>query len=479
MKNGPYLSRTWSGEVCYHVGDEEGVSLLPKGQRMLVSKASRSNTREDVALNREANSESSLSLSKQSSDDAKGWSNKLSASYGSLQRKPGLSMPRRRRPRKSNNILDAMIKSERFAAPSNRRYMLPHYDEDDDLTRRPSKSGPNTAPAKVVEFRNGVLLFDDELPDFEAYVRTRTDASSILWIHVEGPPQSALRVLAENFNVHPLAQEDVYNTPQRPKLDQYDNMLFVITHSPELLDEEGGGFELSLNQVSIFVLRPWNILVTFHERQNSTKENWVQRVVDRVRNNIEDVLGKDISHLLYAVLDSVTDRYFPLLEFYGDRMEELEGALIDDPDPELIKGITRLKRDLLLVRRTVWPMRECTSRLMVQPDDLVKKATKMYLRDLQDHLVQVVDILETYRDVSMGLLDLYLSATNNKMQEVMKTLTIISTIFIPLTFITGVYGMNFEYMPELSWPFSYLVFWIIVILIISSQLYYFHRLGWT
>eukprot|EP00188_Purpureofilum_apyrenoidigerum_P001988 Plantae.Rhodophyta-Purpureofilum_apyrenoidigerum.ctg21674.p1 GENE.Plantae.Rhodophyta-Purpureofilum_apyrenoidigerum.ctg21674~~Plantae.Rhodophyta-Purpureofilum_apyrenoidigerum.ctg21674.p1 ORF type:complete len:479 (+),score=95.46 Plantae.Rhodophyta-Purpureofilum_apyrenoidigerum.ctg21674:216-1652(+) len=478
MKDASCLSRTWSGEVRYHIGDE-GALLLPKGQQILVSKAGRSRAVDDVALHREGYSESSLSLRMQGSDDAKGWSDKLSSSYGSLQAKTGLSIPRRRRPRKSNNILDAMIKSEQFAASSNRRYMLPHYDEDEDMKQQQTRVGPDPAAARVVEYRSGLLLFDEAVADFGAYVRTRTSNESTLWIHVEGSPQSALRFLGENFNMHPLAQEDVYNTPQRPKLDQYDDMLLVITHSPELLEENGEGYELALNQVSILVLRPWNILVTFNERNSSIKENWVQRVLERIRNNIEDVLGKDMSHLLYAVLDSVTDRYFPLLEFYGDRMEELEGALIDDPDPELIKGITRLKRDLLLIRRTVWPMRECTSRLMVQPDDLVKKATKMYLRDLQDHLVQVVDILETYRDVSMSLLDLYLSATNNKMQEVMKTLTIISTIFIPLTFITGVYGMNFEYMPELSWPFSYLVFWIIVVLIISSQLYYFHRLGWT
>ncbi|KAJ8907358.1 hypothetical protein NDN08_007472 [Rhodosorus marinus] len=468
------LAKSWAGDVSYMIEtDDEGAHMLPRGQRQLVSREKRSSV-----LERDTTAERSRSNNmhrKDSSLEAVVVQD-TSESYGAINRTKLTHFSARKRGHRSNSILDGMIKSEKYEESSRKRYMVPRMEEDDEDTSPVSMSPATT---RIIEYEDGELVFDNYVSNFGQYLETRGDLESIIWLHVEGPPEHALAILADKYKIHPLAQEDVCTTPQRPKLDQYDEMLFIITHSPELLEQDPGSFEFGLNQVSVFALYRHNLLVTFHEHRNENRGNWVQRVEERVRNNTEEVRGKDLSHLLYAVIDSVTDRYFPLLEFYGDRMEELESALVDDPDPELIKGITRLKRDLLLVRRTVWPMRECTSRLMVLSDDIIRKATKMYLRDLQDHLVQVVDILETYRDVSMSLLDLYLSATNNKMQEVMKTLTIISTIFIPLTFITGVYGMNFEYMPELSWPFSYLIFWIFVIAIIMSQLYYFHRLGWT
>eukprot|EP00871_Galdieria_phlegrea_P002829 jgi/Galph1/3547/GphlegSOOS_G2232.1 len=427
-------------------------------------------------------------------------SSELSAKVASVRGIKGSRRSHRR------DALRAMIEAENKWQPAVKRYMVPHAETI--ISKPPSSPtfSSSSVPCQEVpkldnnhhesnvdalrnegNFGTKKTIFESEVPvaayiceynqtkfreeyveDLAAYFnKCEEEVGVIRWIHIDSEcyPQPALALLDSKYRLHPLAIEDVCYTPQRPKIDRYDWMLFIVAHYPQLKDEPGG-LELSLNQVSIFFLKPSNVVITVEEPSPSgTRGRWSHVVRERLTFSTDDIRNRDLSFLVYSVLDALIDSYFPILEFYGERIEELEGkelivsiaALMDEPNPDLIKGINRLKRDMFTMRRNTWPLRDMFSRLISLPE--VGSTTKMYLRDCFDHIIQIIDILEVYRDSSMGLIDIYLSGANNKMQEVMKTLTIISTIFIPLTFITGVYGMNFSFMPELQYDYGYLFFW--------------------
>jgi magnesium transporter len=290
----------------------------------------------------------------------------------------------------------------------------------------------------------------------------------VLWINVDGLGDAeAIRKIGEIFGIHPLALEDVIHAQQRPKVEPYENYLFIIMQM--LLT----GDVLDMEQLSLFLGK--NFVLTFQERPGG---DCFPLVRDRIRRNHARIRGAGADHLAYALVDAVVDYYFPLLERYGERLETVEDEVVARPSGRTVANIHRVKRDLLMLRRTAWPMREAINSLVRDESPFIARETRTYLRDCYDHAVRIIDILETDRETAFGLLETYLSATSNRMNEVIKVLTVITTIFMPLTFIAGIYGMNFMHMPELSRPWGYPAVLASMAAIGLGMLFYFRRKGW-
>jgi magnesium transporter len=306
-----------------------------------------------------------------------------------------------------------------------------------------------------------------EVKDLHA-IRDRLDRFPVTWVNVDGlGDASAIEKLGEIFGLHHLALEDVVNTPQRPKVDPYPDHRFVVVQMPQ------PGDRLDLEQLSLF-LGP-KFLLTFQERAGGDCLNPVR---ERLRQGRARIRSGGPDYLAYAVLDAVVDAYFPLLEELGDQLEVLETKIIDRPDRDAIAKLHQVKRDLLAFRRAIWPLREVIGTLSREETPLIAESTRLYLRDCQDHTIQLVEVIETLRDTSSGLIDLYLSSVSNRLNEVMKFLTIVGTIFMPLTFIAGVYGMNFQFMPEIPHPYGYPAVLVLMALIGAMMLLYFRRKKW-
>ena len=313
-----------------------------------------------------------------------------------------------------------------------------------------------------------------EVRDFDVFIESRRpDWVTVRWINVDGLTDPiVIRALAIKYGLHPLAIEDLMVPNQRPKLDAYaaeggrPPHLFLIVRMVQRLEEK-----LVSEQISIFASA--NTVVTFQE---SPGDIW-----DPIRQRIQKPASRmrelDASYLLYALLDAIVDYCFPVLEYYGDRLEELENLVLDRPGRETLHEIHQVKRELLLLRRAVWPMREVINGLLREPHECILETTRMYLRDVYDHAIQIMDIIETYREVSTSLTETYMSSMSNRMSEVMKVLTIIGTIFIPLTFLAGVYGMNMP-IPENQWSGSYWIFWAVCLGLSGIMLYWFRKRGW-
>jgi magnesium transporter len=301
------------------------------------------------------------------------------------------------------------------------------------------------------------------------------DTPTVTWINVEGLHDvELLQKLGRHFGFHPLALEDVLNCGQRPKIEDYGDYHFMVMKSlSRKKKEEEGTAELGIEQISFFLAG--NYVITLQEEPGDSFE----AVRERIRHGATGQMrrmGPD--YLLYALVDALIDEFFPVLESYGERVEELEDEVILRPEPAVLNEIHRIKRELLLLRRTAWPEREVINALQREEAHLIKAETRVFLRDCYDHTIQVIDMIETYRDLASGLLEVYLSSTSNRLNEVMKVLTIISTIFIPLNFIAGVYGMNFHRMPELSWAFGYPMALGLMAVTAGSLVVYFRRKGW-
>ncbi len=313
----------------------------------------------------------------------------------------------------------------------------------------------------------------DQLGDFLA--RHRPEWSAVRWINVEGLGDlDAIRALATKYNLHPLALEDVLHVSQRPKIEAYGGpdtemqaRLFIVARA--LFLEEG---RLQHHQVSIFLGH--KTVLTLLESRGDLWDS----ICLRLKSKGSRLRGNDASFLAYSLLDAIVDRCFPLLEYFGDQAEALESRILDGAPRGTINEIHQYKRDLLLLRWAVWPMREVVSFLQREAHECVSDTTRVYLRDLYDHIIQIMDIIETYREVASDLTETYMSAISNRMNEVMKVLTMIGTIFIPLTFLAGVYGMNFQYFPELSQPWAYPVFWMICIVVAAVMVFIFRRRSW-
>lgn len=293
---------------------------------------------------------------------------------------------------------------------------------------------------------------------------------NVVWVDVEGVHDIELiRALGEKHSFHPLVLEDIVNTAQRPKIEDYGDYLFIVLRMLHPTDE--GGF--NSEQLSI-ILGP-DYLFTFQEGIEGDPFDSVRK---RILNGKGKIRGMGADYLAYALIDAVVDGYFTVLEEFGERIVDIEEELARTPDQRSLHQINGIKKEIIYLRKSVWPLREAISFLERGDSHLLNDATRLYFRDVYDHTVQVIDSVETYRDLLSGMLDLYLSSISNRTNEVMKFLTVIGTIFMPLTFLVGVYGMNFKYFPELEWHNGYFVLWGIMITLSLLMIAYFKKKRW-
>ena len=309
--------------------------------------------------------------------------------------------------------------------------------------------------------------------DCAPYLETK----SVSWVEVMGlGSEDILQRLGRVFNLHPLVLEDVVNVPQRPKVEDFEEQLVVITRMV-MPNERADGFYSE--QVS-FVLGKYYLLTV----QEEPERDCFEQVRARIRSNKGSIRKHGADYLAYTLIDAIIDGFFPVLEDYGERLEELEDEVVVNPTRQTLEKIYRVKRELLTLRRAIWPQRDAVNCLIRDGNALISDEVRVYLRDCYDHAVQVLDMVETYRELAAGLMDIYLSSVGNKMNEIMKLLTVISSIFIPLTFIAGVYGMNFDpeksplNMPELDWYWGYPACWALMIAIASGLVFFFWKRGW-
>lgn len=301
------------------------------------------------------------------------------------------------------------------------------------------------------------------------------DSESVTWIHLQGPVQAeTIKHIGHIFELHPLTLEDVLNKGQRPKVEEYDDLLFVIMSMPININ----GTTI-IEQVSVFLGQ--NTIISFHAGDHDPFEP----LRNRLRKKSGRIRSVKADYLLYCILDLVIDQGFPVLETLGENIETIEEELLSSVAKKATLGeIHHIRRQLLLLRRNLWPQREVLNNLLRGENALIEKGTSLYLRDCYDHTIQILDLIENYREMAASLIDIYLSSTSHRLNEIMRVLTIIATIFIPLTFVVGVYGMNFSHpdspwaMPELHWYYGYPIVWGVMVAIVAGMLIYFKRKDW-
>jgi magnesium transporter len=327
---------------------------------------------------------------------------------------------------------------------------------------------PDAAPPsiRVIAYSrdNAVDVRIDDPRDITKYLH----AHPVTWVNVDGLGDPAvIKTIGEIFDIHRLALEDVAHVRQRPKLDEYPQHLYIVARMLERVEGR-----LATDQLSMFLGKDY--VLTFQERLGDCFDEIRQRI--GAGTGLLRSAGPDL--LAYAILDAVVDDYYPMLEADGDALEELEDELLGDPSPTRAVAVHEIKRDLLVLRRAVWPLREALSAMHRGVSPLITAETRIYLRDCYDHTVQLIDLIEVYRDLATSLTELYMTSISHRMNEIMKVLTIISTIFIPLSFIASVYGMNFTHMPEIPWRFGYPFALGLMGLTALGMLTYFWRKGW-
>ncbi len=354
--------------------------------------------------------------------------------------------------------------------------------------RTPPGASPGTLTVAPESVQPQIQVFTYSA---ERFVETRhaalTDLATpvpdpaVRWINVDGLGDiPTLQHIGRTFGLHPLALEDTVNLHQRPKVEAYDGYLFIVLRMPVSMPLEPGtpSDRLETEQVTMALGR--DFVLTFQERPGDSFDP----VRHRLRSTGGQIRQRGPDYLVYALIDAAIDAFFPILETYGEQVEELEDDVVAQPGNRQIARIHELKRNLLTARRTLWPLRDMVNALLREDSPLIDRQTLIYLRDCHDHAIQLIDMIETYREICSGLIDLHLSSVSNRMNEVMKVLTIIATIFIPLTFIAGVYGMNFDpeagplAMPELGWRHGYPVILLVMALIAVGLLIWFWFKGW-
>ena len=322
-------------------------------------------------------------------------------------------------------------------------------------------------PPRIHTIRYDAGTIEESDPHTAEECFALVNPGTVTWIDVQGLSDlDLLKALGEKFKLHPLALEDVVSFGQRPKADDYDTHLFMIARMPET------GEMITTDQTSLFLGA--NFLITFQEHYGDC----LGAVRDRLRKGKGLMRRSGADYLAYAILDAIVDGFFPVLEAFGEKIETLEAEVVERPTRGSLEQIHDAKRNLLTLRRAIFPLRDAINSLMRGESELVTGVTRTYLRDCYDHAVQILDMVETYRELAAGLMDIYISSLSQKLNEVMKVLTIIATIFIPLTFVAGVYGMNFQFMPELRWRFGYPIIMVAMGLIALMMLWYFVRKGW-
>ena len=330
-------------------------------------------------------------------------------------------------------------------------------------------NGENTdAQVKItlIEF-NETEFLEEEFFDFNQCLRHMKD-NQVKWINVEGVHDTELvGSIARTYNIHPLTQEDIVHVDQRPKYEEYDNYLLTIMKM--IMYKE----EVYAEQLSIILLK--DTVISFQEPGGGDAFDVIRTRLRQCKGRVRK-LGAD--YLFYALMDAVVDYYFTVIEKIGDKIEKIEEEIINDPQRESLIQLYQLKREVIFLRKQVWPVRDMISNLLRSESEFITANTLLFFRDLQDHSTRIIDTVETYRDLLSGIMDIYLSTNSNKMNEVMKVLTIMSSIFIPVTFIAGVYGMNFEFMPELKSPYGYAITWIVMLSVMGGMIYYFKKKKW-
>jgi magnesium transporter len=300
------------------------------------------------------------------------------------------------------------------------------------------------------------------------------DPTNVTWIDVQGfGDRSLMRQVGSMFNLHPLLMEDVVNVPQRPKAEPYGDQLLIVVRMVRLSDDDPDQIaSVDMEQVSMVLSKHY--LITFQEKYGD--------VLDPVRKRIRSGKGmirrSGSDYLTYAIADTIIDGYYPVLESIGDRLESLEADVIYDPTPTVLADLNTMKNQLINLRRGIWPQREAINSLVRGDHNLIRPEVGVYLRDTYDHCIQTSEVTEMYREMVTGLMNTYLSAIANRTNEVMKVLTIMASIFIPLTFLAGIYGMNFKHMPELDFQYSYPMLWGVMGVTAAGMLLYFYRIGW-
>jgi len=291
----------------------------------------------------------------------------------------------------------------------------------------------------------------------------------VTWINVDGLGNpKRIEELGKCFTIHPLILEDIFNTSQRPKMEDQDQYIYLTL---KMLTYPDDVKEIKIEHISMVLGH--NFLISFQEDIGDLFDPVRERI--RKEGRIRK-LGPD--YLAYALIDVVVDNYFVVMEKLEEQVEGLEEELVASPTPDSLQKISRLKRDMIFLRKSVWPLREMINALEQSESVLIKEPTRIYLRDVYNHTIQVIDTLETFRDLVSGMIDIYLSGLSYKMNEIMKVLTLIATIFIPLTFVVGLYGMNFKYMPEIEWEYGYYSVLVVMAVMVAGMLTYYRKKKW-
>jgi magnesium transporter len=296
------------------------------------------------------------------------------------------------------------------------------------------------------------------------------DLPTVTWINIDGLHEiDIIEKVGRHFNIHPLVLEDIVNTGQRPKTEEFEDFIFVVL---KMLHYNENSEKISSEQFSLVLGS--NFLITFQEIQGDV----FRTVRERIHKSKTRIRKAGCDYLAYALIDAIVDHYFVILEALGNKIEDLETQLLDDPTRDTLEIIHEMKREMIYLRKQIWPIREIINGLVKSESSLIQEQMHIYFRDVYDHTIQIIDTIESYRDILAGMLEIYLSTLSNRMNEVMKVLTIIATIFIPITFIAGVYGMNFKFMPELEWRGGYFMVWGIVIVVVGIMIGFFKKKQW-
>lgn len=297
------------------------------------------------------------------------------------------------------------------------------------------------------------------------------DRPSVTWINIDGLSQpEMIQKLGDCYGFHPLVLEDILNTGQRPKMEDYAEYIYVVL---KMLYPGTDGRTVVSEQISLIAGSNFIISV-----QEGIEGDVFTAVRERLRNDKGRIRKMGADYLLYSLIDAVVDSYFSILEKLGEEIEATEDRLVTNPADNTLNEIHFLKRELIFLRKAVWPLREVISGLQRGESPLIQEGTRIYLRDVYDHTIEIIETVETFRDMASGMIDIYLSSISYRMNAVMKMLTIIATIFMPLTFLVGVYGMNFKHMPELDLPWAYPLLWLVMILISAGMLLFFRNKKW-
>jgi len=325
--------------------------------------------------------------------------------------------------------------------------------------------------------KTGITLMDyDESHFLEKEVRLVEesfpfkDKPTVTWINIDGIHEiEIIEKIGKYFGVHPLILEDILNTEKRPKMEDFETYIYVTL---KILKQTDNSDKILSEQVSLII--GTNFVISFME----SKDDIFDPIKERIRSGKGHIRKMGSDFLAYSLIDAIVDNYFVIMEKFGEKIEVMEEELVKNPTPGTLKSLHDTQRELMILRKSVWPLREVVNNMVRGESTLIHESTLIYLRDVYDHTIEVIDMIEGLRDMVSRMFDIYLSSMSNKLNEIMKILTIIATVFIPLTFIVGVYGMNFEYMPELKWRWSYPVIWVIMVFIGIYMMNYFRKRKW-